>query len=80
MNEPQPIPKRRRWRKSAILALLVLVVYPLSIGPAAWLTRKAGGSAWVQKAGDILYGPLGLATSLTGTDDWVMNYVDWWLK
>jgi hypothetical protein len=80
MSEPQNKPQRR-WRNTVILAVLVLVVYPLSIGPAALLTEKVGGRRnWVGRVGDVVYGPLGLVAKVTGTDGWVLRYVDWWLE
>lgn len=81
MSEPLEKPKKRGWRKAVMMAVLVLVVYPLSIGPAARLRERVGETGgWVERLGDFVYGPLGLAAKVTGTDDWLMRYVDWWLE
>lgn len=49
---------RRFVLPALVVALLVFVVYPLSIGPAVWLQRHGYLGPWLQKAYGTFYGPL----------------------
>jgi hypothetical protein len=54
------INRRERWAKrTAVAMVLVLVVYPLSIGPAGWLnTRVLGPSGRFNDVCLVIYAPL----------------------
>jgi hypothetical protein len=46
------------WTLVAVLGIVLLVVYPLSIGPVGWLIIRAGSPPWTQAAFEWIYGPL----------------------
>jgi hypothetical protein len=52
--------RRERWAKrTAVATFVVLVVYPLSIGPAGWLnTRVFGPGGRFNDACLVIYAPL----------------------
>lgn len=79
MSEPQP--KRRWWRKktlwAAVVLLLPLFVYPLSIGPLCY----AASRGWL--AGGPYYAPYRPIFWLAerGPEPWAtytLNYLLWW--
>ena len=65
--------KKHGWAVAAVLAIGLMVVYPVSIGPAALAFKLAGDPAHVEKAADIFYWPLTLLP------DPVVGFIDWWV-
>ena len=55
----KPRGKPGRWRRAAGIAVMLLVVYPLSMGPAFSL-MDATGDERVQKCVGIIYRPNGM--------------------
>lgn len=52
------INRRERWAKWTAVAVLVLVVYPASLGPAAYLARATGKPDWLEGPLAFIYLPL----------------------
>ncbi len=48
---------RYRWRNHVVSAVVILVLYPLSLGPAAWLDEHGLLGPFRQVA-EIIYWPL----------------------
>ena len=59
-------------------AACALVLYPLSIGPAAWLLERSGVpyDHWIMQGAEALYWPLEYVTTLTGLDPVVEWYIE----
>jgi len=70
MNRPRTV-----WT-TLLAGLLVLVVYPLSIGPAVWLQRHGYLEGWPQKAYGIIYGPVSWAVVQF---EWCRRLADWYI-
>jgi hypothetical protein len=71
-KKKQPV-VRARW---AALALLML--YPLSVGPAWWACSHLE-SGWVMEAYDAIYAPLQWVSERNDTfGGMVIWYVGWW--
>lgn len=71
--------RRERWAKwtLAALAVLVLLVYPLSIGPALILTQKYPTAKFIM----AVYRPFVAAMCRSSTaQSAVMPYVQWWVN
>ena len=69
--------RRRVFRRLAI-TLALLILYVLSIGPMFWYwyeARYLDGPVWVA----VLYEPLRLATRLKFFEDWINDYINWWI-
>src|SRR5579872_6401276 len=58
--------RRERWAKwTAVVLIVVFVVYPLSIGPACWLERRG----WIpRRVTDCAYAPLFYLVRLGATE------------
>jgi hypothetical protein len=73
-------------RKPAILPVVivmtvaVLVAYPLSVGPAAWVINSAWCPLWLGDMLAIVYLPLEMLADNgpTWLHDVAYAYVDWW--
>jgi multisubunit Na+/H+ antiporter MnhB subunit len=63
------------WATVVVVCVLVLLLYVLSWGPAAWLFTF--GPRWLQYQLYYLYAPLGWAASLTPAME---NLLDWYTK
>ena len=57
-------------------ALLVFVIYPLSIGPAVWLQRHGYLGVWLEKAYGVVYGPVSWAVVQF---EWCRRLADWYI-
>jgi hypothetical protein len=82
MMSDKPDGKRRGWvRTVAWIAVSILVIYPLSIGPVAWLTDKIDSShkGLPTVVGAIVYRPVAITARLTGTDDALWRYIAWFI-
>jgi hypothetical protein len=67
-----------RWAWVA-LALLILVVYPLSIGPVSWLSAHGYIPKNAERVLTLLYLPVFIATFLSPALWEIMGkYVTWW--
>ena len=68
---------KRRWRVGLILVLLV--GYPLSLGPLAWLDARKQLPPEALPIVQVVYSPLGIACQLS---DWCTilmgGYINWW--
>lgn len=68
---------RQRWPK-AVRVTIGLILYVFSIGPMFWLWYEAenmGGSPLVR----VLYVPLRLLCVIPQVEDWLNNYINWWI-
>jgi hypothetical protein len=71
---------RRRWPTYVVAALvLLLIAYPLSLGPAAVIICRHGTNDSLVKVYVTIYWPLGYAAESLGTDDLLNRYGLWWL-
>ena len=69
---------RRRWPTYlAVVLLLVLVVYPLSIGPAYLITYSMDLPT---EPMSVFYRPLFYVVKKTGTYKFLDAYSHWWMK
>jgi len=50
--------RRERWAILTAVAITVLVVYPLSIGPAIWLRLQKWSPDWAGDAYNVIYAPV----------------------
>ena len=75
-------PNKRKlgWGTISVAAVLALVLYSFSIGPAAWLVGKIDGER--RTAGRIhtqIYRPLTVAAKVAGLDWELKEYMSWFL-
>jgi hypothetical protein len=69
---------RRRWPAYLAIALvLVLVIYPLSIGPAFAMMSRYPQFHYIFAN---FYTPLGMVVGPTGTDRMLSAYLRWWMS
>lgn len=71
----------RRTRRRAVWPIVIvlfvlLVLYPLSMGPMSVIHNNSGPR--VQVALRTIYVPLALLCAKTGTDEVAEKYMDWW--
>jgi len=69
---------RRRVVRRLTIALILLMLYVFSIGPMFWYwyeARYLDGPVWVA----LLYEPLRLATRLKFFEDFINEYINWWI-
>ncbi|MDB5337781.1 MAG: hypothetical protein JWN70_3400 [Planctomycetaceae bacterium] len=81
MNEDAK-PKRTTWALWMFAALMLLVAYVLSIGPAAWCLNVTGArnGHWIKKFADAVYAPVViLAESSEDSRRVLGRYVEFWL-
>ena len=73
----KPVGKRWRWGKVPWIIAALLVLYLLSIGPAAWVTVKIdpGHTGWPTTLANAVYRPLGAAAELTGMQAVLARYI-----
>lgn len=59
MSEETEDRRHSSWRYIAWAAFLILIVYPLSIGPALWLALKLSpdGQTWALTVWRMVYSP-----------------------
>ena len=64
----------------AIVLSVVLIAYPLSVGPATWLCLRLGSPAWFVAFDHALYAPIGwiLERCPPNVSDWWIRYQFWW--
>jgi hypothetical protein len=68
---------RQRWPKSVRVAIVV-ILYVFSIGPMFWFWYEAenmGGNPLVR----VIYVPLRLLCVIPQVEDWLNNYINWWI-
>jgi hypothetical protein len=71
---------RGRWPTYlAVGMVLLLVIYPLSIGPATVLFFRINNQTFRQGV-NAFYSPLEVAANSTGTHDFLMGYCNWWIR
>jgi hypothetical protein len=73
--------RRERWAKRTAVALsIILVLYPLSVGPAVWLTKCIGGEDLMEAVTDTAFFPLFLVAN--NGPLWIARpiqaYLIWW--
>jgi hypothetical protein len=63
------------------VVVVVLVVYPLSMGPASWLGRQAGSPFWLSRAIAAIYQPLWWIEGRLPqfVSDQQARYLGWWI-
>jgi hypothetical protein len=73
--------RRERWAiQTAVAFAMVPVLYPLSLGPACWLSSKLGNPQWLTTPGECIYAPLAwmLGQPPNWLSDLLSGYVAWW--
>ena len=68
---------RQRWPKS-VRVVFGLILYVFSIGPMFWFWYEAenmGGNPLVR----VIYVPLRLLCVIPQVEDWLNNYINWWI-
>jgi|SaaInlStandDraft_1057018.scaffolds.fasta_scaffold484629_1 hypothetical protein len=68
---------RQRWPKS-VRVTIGLILYVYSIGPMFWFWYEAenmGGNPLVR----VIYVPLRLFCVIPQVEDWLNNYINWWI-
>ncbi|MGZ0166566.1 MAG: hypothetical protein ACKVII_21790 [Planctomycetales bacterium] len=68
---------RHRWPKSVQVTIGV-ILYVFSIGPMFWHWYEAenmGGNPLLR----VIYAPLRLMCVIPQIEDWVNNYINWWI-
>jgi hypothetical protein len=72
--------RRERWARRTALALaLLLVAYPLSIGPVAYVTVKLDQPRWRPIAWKTIYAPIRLAPRPRWLTEAIVDYQGWWM-
>ena len=68
---------KRGWTAVWIVVAL-LVLYPLSIGPAAWLQDSVDrtGTGWTSRIFEQVYWPLCCTADVTGMHTFLARYID----
>jgi hypothetical protein len=56
MSESHKHPSAAFW--ATVVVVLMLVAYPLSLGPAIWLRTRPGSPTWVRSAYWKIYAPI----------------------
>ena len=82
----QPYPRRSlfavwRWPRRVLipLALLMLLGYPLSVGPAVWLAEHFHATNAVETAIEAIYFPLVIACEYIPPLERLLEvYLEWW--
>ena len=71
---------RRRWPTylTVVLILVVFVIYPLSIGPAAVVEYRWQNKTFTAVGGAI-YFPLFWISETSNNDDKLTAYIMWWM-
>ena len=63
---------------ATVVLVMVLVGYPLSIGPAVWLAVKTEAPGWVFDALETSNNQLLWLAILSGLDEPYLRYFGWW--
>jgi hypothetical protein len=70
---------RRQWPTYvAVVIGLMLVVYPLSVGPAHVIMRRVE-NRFVRQTIDVTYTPLIKLAHASGTELFYASYIIWWV-
>lgn len=69
--------KRRLWPWIVATLLMVLVVYPLSLGPATWLYGKDCVSG---ETLDVIYGPVFAVCYGEQSPEWLDDALWWYTR
>ena len=70
---------RRRWPTYLVIALvLLLIIYPLSVGPAYVALIRCQYKGW--RIVTTVYRPLFYADELICNRQAASTYIDWWFK
>jgi hypothetical protein len=65
---------------ATVVVVVVLVLYPLSMGPANWAARRYGSTGWAVKTYRGIYAPILWAyrNGPRPLHDAIKSYCDWW--
>jgi hypothetical protein len=68
-----------KWLRIPSVVVALLVLYPLSVGPAEWAARKVDASSqgWFGQSVAVGYRPLWAVAQATGADRILLEYVGW---
>jgi hypothetical protein len=65
----------------ATVVLVVVLAYPLSMGPANWMAGKVGSPAWMLATLDVVYAPvIWIARHSTVCMKAVNWWMSWWVR
>lgn len=73
--------KPRRWGRWLVLGLVLLVAYPLSLGPVVWLEHRGYSNPTLIRARQLLYHPareINTRFAPAPFRDLWGSYVRWW--
>lgn len=81
MSQEPNNPRSHTWR-IAFWSFVLLVVYPLSMGPAAWLVALIGPGfwGWHEWVYWTIYHPVQFAAQILGMEVLLRRYVDWFIS
>jgi hypothetical protein len=74
----KPDGKRWRWGATARTVMVLLVLYTLSIGPAAWLDDRIDRTeaGWTSRIFEQVYWPLCCTADAIGLHNLLARYID----
>jgi hypothetical protein len=79
MDDKADKPKRRWLTYVAVVLVLALVLYPLSIGPMLVLNSRFQHDT-SKRIFEAIYGPLISASRLIGAIEMIESYDTWWFE
>ena len=67
---------------ATVVVFVVLVAYPLSCDPAAWIVTITGQPTWLVNVVSFIYVPLSMAEKIMPAwlKDIYLAYVFWWME
>ena len=77
-----PAPPRRPsgiWSSVFVVVLTLLLLYPLSVGPAAGFYRNNPNAPGLSAA-VVFYAPLETVAQQGMLGDMLMSYIEWWVE
>tara|TARA_R110002072_G_scaffold233795_1_gene391338 strand:- start:4245 stop:4550 length:306 start_codon:yes stop_codon:yes gene_type:complete len=82
ISEAEPkgggLSKLRQWWPKSVRVIIAVILYVFSIGPMFWYWYEAenmGGNPLMR----VLYAPLRLLCVIPQIEDWLNNYINWWI-
>ena len=73
MSQERKRPGPTFW---TLTLVILLILYPVSMGPANWVAMQAGSPQWMLTTLDVVYGPV---IWLARHWPWFMNILNRWM-
>jgi predicted permease len=71
--------RREKWAKRTAIVIVLMLAYPLSIGPACWLDSRGWLPAWALTGCRVFYAPVfRVAERSPGTAVLYLEYTGYW--